>query len=239
MDLGLATLLAQLFEWPEKQPNCCVSGLNLLQLQKKKLSYPLSHTLPPPPPPPLVCTHSNCVSSHLITLSSSLPSLLVSLTRACACTCTRTHPKRQTSPQPCWILFDKLCASFCFHNLVVCVFFGTFVDEPSFFSAFQHYDLIELNTRGSVYLPLLCVLMSYILAKRKKLHNGTSKPHFKGRSFLFSLLAQWLPFRRMVYCKGSFIMYNVKSSPVLNICRVGGVYSIAQAGGLCYTILHQ
>lgn len=74
-------------------------------------------------------------------------------------------------------------------------------------------DLFDLRTGSSIYLSLLglSAFSCHIFVYGKERHqNRTSKPqwYFKGRSFLFSLFAQGLHFRRMVYCRGPFIMYR-------------------------------
>lgn len=51
---------------------------------------------------------------------------------------------------------------------------------------------------------------TYCMDRKRKHQNRTSKPqrYSKGRSFLFSVFAQWLHFRRTLYCRGPFIMYR-------------------------------
>ena len=75
----------------------------------------------------LVCTLSNCVSSHLVTLSSTLPSLAClrhTCTHTRACTHTCTHAQKEAH-QPCWILFSKtgdLCTYFSHVIFCFCLF---------------------------------------------------------------------------------------------------------------------
>lgn len=221
MDLGLATLLAQLFEWPEKQPNCCVSGLNLLQLQKKKkLSYALSHTLPLSLL--LVCTHSNCVSSHLITLSSTLASLLVTHTHTHVH--AHAHADSKEAYQPTAMLgiiwYKKetscdLCTQLshaphvpqfyilCSLSLVCLSTLCTELPSPT-----VHYDLFKLRRRLCLYLRLLwmteCLFVSLIVRdgtteRENPNHSGISRA---GHFYFLCLRSGY------VYCKGPFIMYS-------------------------------
>lgn len=125
MNLGLATLLAQLLSDLKSSLTAALVASICHRKKKKKFYVMLTHSHLCPSSFScslalsstfthstslsllLVCTHSNCVSSHLVTLSSTLPSLLVSLTHAHAC--THTDTKKHISPQQCWILFDQIC----------------------------------------------------------------------------------------------------------------------------------
>lgn len=93
-------------------------------------SHPLSHThtlSPPPSRPPLVCTHSNCVSSHLITLSSTLPTPLACLHH----TCTHMHTCTERSIPALSHVVSLSTYLTCALTCVKAPFFMSFIDNPA------------------------------------------------------------------------------------------------------------
>lgn len=82
-------------------------------LRLSLFSHPLSLT---PPPTPLVCTHSNHVSSHLVTRSHTLPPLLVSITH----TAMEAYQLTAMWDDICWNLFLWVWS----HNFSVSFYLG-------------------------------------------------------------------------------------------------------------------
>lgn len=157
----------------------------------------------------LVCTHSNCVSSHLIILSSTLPSLFVSIAHA------RTHmfKKKATSPQLCWMRFDKIChfTSHVDQLMFDCVcFLGNCVCIPAprleLFNCCMWYLTLE---QGYLGVCQTCGQKADIRACKVNKYS-------KGSAFIFSICAVASFWRDVILQRA---IHNVESSPVLNICR--------------------
>lgn len=147
-------------------PSCLSGSLALF--------HPLSHT-PPLSPPLLVCTHSNCVSSHFITLRHTLPPLLISISRAHAQ--KEAHQPTATC-DVIWLILSSLLSLYILcRSLIVCVYFSSsFVDTHFFLWCLLHCDSSSDLRTG------LCF--------RLEEQSESSKPqrYFKDRSSLFSPL---------------------------------------------------